>query len=420
MLDSKTELQLLARMGLVLLLGLLVGIERGWSLQRKKEGHRTAGVRTFTLIALSGGLWGILSEEVGTVLLGFAILAIILIIMTGYYRHSKETGALGLTTEVAAFVTFSIGAAVIKGYIILSVAVTVVMVLILSTKPKMHRWVKTIEPDEFYSGILFILISAVVLPLLPNRGFGPWEALNPFELWGMVVLIAGISYVGYFSMKYLGSERGTLFTSFTGSLVSSIAVTVTLSRFARNVKTTNLLVTGVLIATITALARILVWVIIFNRALLYSILPSVLFMILTALGLALWSWMKSEKTKTQRKFDLQNPLQLSTALQFGLILAIVILLSEASKQWFGDPGIYGLSLISGMADIDSITLSLLQMGGEHLSQSAAANGIILAAITNTMVKGAIFAFFAGFQNAWKLLVLCALIIAAGIPGLLLF
>jgi uncharacterized membrane protein (DUF4010 family) len=143
-------------------------------------------------------------------------------------------------------------------------------------------------------------------------------------------------------------------------------------------------------------------------------------MILTVLGLALWTWTKSEQSGTQRKFDLQNPLQLSTALEFGLILALVILLSEASKQWFGNPGIYGLALISGMVDIDSITLSLLQMGGEHLSQTAAGNGIILAGITNTLVKGAIFAFFAGIKNTWRLLAFCGVIAAAGIVGLILF
>jgi len=420
MLGSEMEFKLLARMGLVLLLGLLVGIERGWSLQRKKEGQRTAGIRTFTLIALSGGLWSILSEHVGPWLLGIALIALVLIIMTGYYQHARKTGALGLTTEMAAFITFSIGAAVIKGYIILSVAVTIVMVLILSIKPKLHKWVKTIEPDELYSGILFLLISAVVLPLLPNRGFGPWDALNPFEIWGMVVLIAGISYIGYFSMKYLGREKGILFMSFSGSLVSSIAVTITLSRFAREDKTTDVLITGILIAIFTALARIVIWVLIFNRALLTNVGPALLLMILTTLCLSFWIWWNSEKTKAQKTFPLRNPLQLSTALEFGLILALVMLLSEASKQWFGDPGIYGLSLISGMVDIDSITLSLLQMGGKDLSNTTASNGIILAAISNILIKGVIFAFFAGLRNAWKLLALFAIIIAAGFPALLLF
>jgi len=420
MLYSGTELQLLMRMGLVLLLGLLVGIERGWSFQRKKEGQRTAGIRTFTLIALAGGLWGIISEHVAAELLGSALLAFVFIIMIGYYRHAEQTGALGLTTEMAAFVTFSIGITVIKGYIILSVAVTIVMVLILSIKPKLHKWVKAIEPNELYSGIIFLIISAVMLPLLPNRGYGPWDVLNPFELWGMVVLIAGISYVGYFSMKYLGSEKGTLFLSFTGSLVSSIAVTVTLGRFARKVKTTDMLITGVLIATLTTLGRVFIWVVIFNPLLLFKVGASVLLMILATLGLAFWVWLSGDKAAKDHTFTLRNPLQLSTALQFGLVLAFVMLLSEGSRQWFGDPGVYGLSLISGMIDIDSITLSLLKMGRERLSESTAGNGIVLASITNTLVKGAIFSFFAGVKDAEKLLVLCLIIIAAGLPGLLFF
>lgn len=420
MFSSEMEFTLLARMGLVLLLGLLVGIERGWSLQRKKEGQRTAGIRTFTLIALSGGLWSILSEHVDPLILGVALIGLVLIIMTGYYQHARKTGALGLTTEMAAFITFSVGAAVTKGYIILSVAVTIVMVLILSIKPRLHKWVKAIEPDELYSGILFLLISAVVLPLLPNRGFGPWGALNPFEIWGMVVLIAGISYIGYFSMKYLGRKKGILFMSFSGSLVSSIAVTVTLSRFAEEDRTTDMLITGIFIAIFTALARVIVWVLIFNRALLINVGPALLLMILVTLSLATRIWWNSKKTKEQKPFSLRNPLQLSTALKFGLVLAVVMLLSEASKHWFGDPGIYGLSLISGMVDIDSITLSLLRMGGENLSKATAANCIILATISNILIKGVIFTFFTGLQNAWKLLALFAVVIAAGIPALLLF
>jgi len=419
-LNPDMELQLLIRMGLILLLGLVVGIERGWSLQQKKEGHRTAGIRTFTLIALAGGLWGILTQQIGEVLLGIVFLAFVSIIMIGYIRHSQQTGALGLTTEVAAVLTFTIGVAVARGYLVLSVATTVIMVLILSIKPKLHQWVKTIEPHELYSGILFLLISAVVLPLLPNRGFGPWKVFNPFELWGMVVLIAGISYIGYFSMKYLGSKKGILFTSFTGSLVSSIAVTVTLGRFASEGKASNILLTGVLIATFTALARVLVWVMIFNQHLIFKVGASVAVMIFTTLVLAFWSWRRSEHPENRKRVTLRNPLQLSTALQFGLILAAVMLLSEATKHWFGDPGIYGLSLISGAVDIDSITLSLLKISGQNLSLSAAGNGIVLATITNTLIKGGIFSFFAGIKNTRKLWAFCGIITASAIPGLLLF
>lgn len=420
MFDSGTDLLLLGRMGLILLLGFLVGIERGWRFQEKKEGKRTAGIRTFTLIALAGGMWGILSEHFTDLMLGIALLGFIIIVMVGYYMHSKETGSLGLTTEMAAFITFTVGVAVIKGYIILSVSVTIVMVLILSIKPELHRWVKTIETKELYSGILFLIISAVLLPLLPNRGFGPWNVLNPFEIWLMVVLIAGISYAGYFSMKYLGRERGILFTSFTGSIVSSLAVTVTLARFSKEIESKDLLTTGILIATFTALFRVLLLVLIFNPLLLQNVGPSVAMMAAAALVLSIWVWYKSERGKAGKSFTLSNPLQLSTAVQFGLVLAVVLLLSEASRRWLGDTGVYGLSLITGMVDIDSITLSLLNMSGEQLVRGVAANGIVLAAVTNTLVKGAIFSFFIGIRDAWNLILFCGIIAAAGIPGLLFF
>jgi len=419
MFEQGTDYQLMVRIGLILLLGFLVGIERGWSLRKEKESKRPAGIRTFTLIALAGGLWGILSGHIGEILMGFALLGFVLIILLGYYLQAKDTGSYGLTTEMAAFVTFAVGVAVIKGFITLSVSVTILMVLILSIKPKLHKWVKTIEPREIYSGIVFLIISAVLLPLLPNRGFGPWQVLNPFELWGMVVLIAGISYAGYFSMKYLGGEKGILFTSFTGSLVSSIAVTVTLGRFTREMESRDMLTTGVLISTFTALARILLWVIIFNPELFLEVGISILLMIAVTLAAALWVWLNSEKTRKRKQFNLRNPLQFSTAVQFGIVLAVVMLLAEASRQWFGDPGIYGLSMISGMIDIDSITLSLLQMGGETLSQNVAANAVILAAMTNSLIKGAIFIFFAGFRDSKKLVYLLIIIASVALPGLFL-
>lgn len=337
--------------------------------------------------------------------------------MIGYHHHALQTKSTGLTTEVAAFVTFAVGVAVVKGYIVLSIATTIVMVLLLSVKPKLHKWVTTIEPEELYSGIIFLLISAVLLPLLPNTGYGPWDVFNPFELWGMVVLIAGISYVGYFSMKYLGHEKGILFTSFTGSLVSSIAVTVTLGRFSREIEYRDILIVGVLIAAFTASSRVLLWVILFYPALIIEVGKSVFIMIIAIILAAIWMWKTTDNTSPRKKsVDVRNPLQLTTAIQFGGLLAIVILLSEVSKEWFGEPGIYILSLVSGMVDIDSITLSLLRIGDEY--SSTIANGVILATIANTLVKGAIFAFWAGFDNARKLLVLLLMIVLSAIPGLL--
>lgn len=158
----------------------------------------------------------------------------------------------------------------------------------------------------------------------------------------MVVLIAGISYTGYFSMKYLGKRKGLLFTSFTGFLVSSLAVTVTLGRYGEKIKSTDILITGILITTFTALAA------------------------------GLWVHFRGEVKKSSDRFSLKNPLQLSTAIQFGLLLAAVMFLSELSGKWFGETGIFGMSLVSGMVDIDSITLTLLVMSKEDLLNNTAA------------------------------------------------
>ncbi|MDX1586261.1 MAG: DUF4010 domain-containing protein, partial [Balneolaceae bacterium] len=236
---------------------------------------------------------------------------------------------------------------------------------------------------------------------------------------GMVVLIAGISYAGYFSMKYLGRRKGLLFTSFTGSLVSSLAVTVTLGRYGEKIKSTDILMTGILIAGFTALGRVLLLALLFNHNLLPLIAPSIGAMAGTTLAAALWVHFRGEVKKSSDRFSLKKQLQLSTAQQFGLLIAAVMFLSELGGKWFGDSGIFGMSIVSGMVDIDSITLTLLDMSKEDLANNIAAYGVILASITNTLVKAGIFIWFIGYKRAKKLLLICALIVLSSVPGFFL-
>lgn len=408
------------RLALALVLGFLVGIERGWSLRENKEGVRTAGIRTFTLIALAGALWGMLAEALDPIVLGFVFLGFFALVITGYYRHSAESGSTGLTTEMAALITFTLGVAVMQGYESVSVMITIVMVLILSVKSRLHQWIDTIESRELYSGIVFLLISAVVMPLLPNRGYGPWEVLNPYEIWGMVVLIAGISYAGYFSMKYLGKERGLQFTSFTGALVSSIAVTVTLGRYSQERRHMAFFQTGVLIATFVALGRILIWVAIFNPAWMTGILPAVGPMMAVNALAAMYLRRQAGSDSGRASIKLQNPLQLSTAAQFGLLLALVMFLAEVGRQWLGEPGLLGVSFLSGLVDIDAIVLSLLQMKGDTLPAGMVLRAVTLAAMANVLVKGAIFVYFSGFQSNRRLVLALALTAGAALPAFMLF
>lgn len=419
MLDVGLQPEIYIRFGIALALGLLIGIERGWSQRLSEEGERIAGIRTFSLIALLGSFWGFISGLVGDIILGFALLGFIALLITGYVYNVREKHDIGMTTEIAAFLTFALGIMIIKGYILISVATGIVMLILLSKKQLLHKWLNIIEPEELNAGIIFLLISAVILPMLPNRGYGPWNVLNPYEIWWMVVLIAGLSFIGYIGLRALGEKYGILVTSLSGGLVSSTAVTITMGGFARTSSLVPMLTEGVLVASVASFMRILIWVGIFNRALFYEVWLPVVMMILATIAGAVWIWQMKEIEEKETDFNISNPLQLSTAIKFGLILAVVFILVEVTRQWFGEMGIYILSFISGLADVDSITLSLAKMTGETLAEDVATTSIVIIAMSTTFVKGTIFTYFAGFRKSRYLLIVYGITLLVGFLSLLL-
>jgi uncharacterized membrane protein (DUF4010 family) len=290
---------------------------------------------------------------------------------------------------------------------------------LLSYKPVLHKWLTKIKPQDFFSGIKLLIISVVFLPLLPNQGYGPWEALNPYWIWWMVVLISGLSFLGYIVIQFMGTKMGTLVTAFTGALVSSTAVTISLARLAKQGKDNTIFPAGVLLASSIMFVRVIVEVFIVN----YS-LVSYVWMPLTAMLaglLACFFWLryvheKDDRGSSNRQIEVKNPLRLGMALQFSALLAAILVLSEAMKAWFGNEGIYALSVISGLLDVDAITLTLSRSAKHDLAADAATVGIVLSSITNTLIKGFIFAFIAGIKNYIRLPLL---MFAAMLPGLLI-
>jgi uncharacterized membrane protein (DUF4010 family) len=279
----------------------------------------------------------------------------------------------------------------------------------------LHSWLKTIRPGDFFSGLKLLIISLVLLPLLPNKGYGPWEALNPYWTWWMVVLISGISFLGYVVIQITGEKKGTLVTAVAGGLVSSTAVTISLARFAKEQGGTLVFSAGVLVASAIMFIRVVIEVLVVYPGLMAALwlpLGTMFFGLVCALA---WTWWHRDKntSKDHQPVSLKNPLQLGMALQFGLVLAVVLLLSEAMKEWFGSSGIYALSVVSGLIDVDAIVLSLSRSARQDLASEVAVMGILLACLTNTLVKGAIFAFIAGIRIHFRLPLL---MLTAMIPG----
>lgn len=394
--------ELFIHLGAALAIGLLIGLERGWKARDADEGERVAGVRTYGLIGLLGGVTGVLGERLGAIAWGFAFAALAGVLVTAYVVNRRVHDDAGITSLVAGLLTFGFGSLAVLGQLQAAAAFAVLTAMLLGFKPLLHRWVKALEPDELRAMLQLLLISVVLLPVLPDRGYGPWQALNPYEIWWMVVLIASISFAGYFSIKVAGARRGTLFTGLFAGLASSTALTLHFARTARgHPALAPELATGVLLACGTMLPRMVLVAGVLDRALVLPLLVPALIMALAVYGPALYSWRRGAMRGTDTRAPLGNPLELRTALGFGLLLAGVMLLVQALKAWAGDAGILALAAVSGIADVDPITLSLARLSGETLTTDVAARGIVLAAAVNNLVKGGMAGVIGGRAMALR-------------------
>lgn len=373
------------QLSLALAVGLLIGVERGWQERGSKEGNHVAGLRTFGLIGLLGGIWGILSSKFGEVSIGFSFLAMTALLISAYILNRSKSDDRGITSLVAALIAFSLGVMSVKGFENIAVASAVVTASLLSLKNRLHHWVGTLEQHEIHAALKLLLISVVLLPVLPNQGYGPWQALNPYLLWWMVVLIATLSFAGYFSIKMAGARQGIMITSMLGGVVSSTALTLYLSRLSSEKKLQRIIAAGVLVAAATMFPRVMIEVAVVNPELLKVLWLPMSGMMLVSYSYAYLLWRKNGGTN-KFEYKPKNPFELGSAIRFGLLLAVIMLSAMAIRFWFGDAGLYVLSAISGIIDVDAITLSIAKMTTQDLPLEVGGKAIILAVLINTLVK----------------------------------
>lgn len=370
-----------------LAIGLMIGIERGWQERESMDGQRVAGVRTYGLIGLLGGVFGILATQFGPLVFGLGFVAVTGVIGMVFLAKQRQSGEWGITSLVAALLVFVLAALATTGSALQAAATAVVTVLLLSYKPQLHGLISRLQVEELRAGIKLLLISVVMLPLLPDQGYGPWQALNPYRLWMMVVVIATISFVGYFAIKIGGAHRGILFTGLFGGLASSTAVTLHLSRLGRqSPDLAPVTSSGILIACGTMFIRMLIVVAILAPSQLPALWPPIILMaVITYLPLLRYE-KGSGITSLGTSSTLQNPLEIKTALSFGAILTAVMLLSVVLRQAYGDAGLMTLAAVSGIADVDAMVLSLIGMSGDSLTARLFVMGCVIAAAMNSVVK----------------------------------
>ncbi|WP_245688238.1 MgtC/SapB family protein [Thiohalomonas denitrificans] len=403
------------RLAIALALGLLVGLERGWQGREEEEGHRVAGIRTFGLIGLLGAVWALLAEQYGALVLGIAYLGFAAAVTSAYILGAHSDRGYGITTVVAALLTFALGALAIQGYTAIAAAATVVMTTLLGMKPILHRWLTQLEQRELFATLKLLLISVVLLPILPNSGYGPSGALNPYVIWWLVVLIAGISFVGYFAIKIAGTRIGIFLTGIFGGLASSTALTLDLSRLGkRNRGIHALLAAGVVVAATTMFPRVLIEVAVVNPGLLDALVAPLAAMSAAGYGFVLWTWFSEKRRTQQQPIRLQNPFELLPALKFGALLVAVMLAAKFAQLWFGDVGIYVTAALSGIADVDAITLSLARLSRDGLAPEVAVRGIIIASVVNTFVKVGLVAGICGGRMAMRVALMLGVTVLVGL------
>lgn len=407
---------------IALLLGAIIGIQRGWVKRNSVEGSRVAGIRTYSLVGLLGGLVAVLADHYSPLLLGFAFIALVILASIAFVMKQKNSGDVSITGLVSLLVTFILGCLAVAGEAVLAASAAVITALVLDNKKELHEALQKLQEYELDAALRLLLISIVLLPLLPNRTYGPWKALNPYEIWWMVVLIASISFVGYFAIKIGGTKRGILFTSIFAGLSSSTALTLQFSHLSREQPGISpLLASGILLSCGTMFPRLLIIVSVLNPQLVKLLWPIVLAM-MAALYLPAWLiWRRSQVEQVEQSNKQSNPLALQSALVFGVLLAVIMLLSHALSDWFGNAGVLMLSAVSGITDVDAISLALGRQSTQNLNLTTAALGIIIAASVNTMVKMAMVVVL-GERKLWHRVapVMVGCVIVGGLMCWLIF
>ena len=388
------QTELILRLGLSFAIGFLIGLERGWRERDEEEGHRTAGLRTFTLMGLMGGIFGALSLGGDRILLAAGFTTIGVTLGAFLWREGQLQNNLSATSLVAAMLTFMLGAFAVLGDLKVAAGAGVATVILLAHKEFLHERLTRISWPEFRSGLLLAAMTFMFLPLLPDRTIDPWNALNPHTLWLMTVLIAVVSFGGYAVVKLAGPRTGLILAALLGGLFASTAVTLSLARLAHgNGGHVRLLAGGILAAGCVMFLRVFAVTALINPLLSLAIAPSLLVAAVTmgALAFAFVSVGNQTGIKGGKELALKNPFDFLEVLRFGALLAIIMLAVALARMHSGDSSVLAVAAISGLADVDAITLSIARLGEVS---PVAVNAILAAVAVNTLAKGA-YAWIAG-------------------------
>ena len=405
-----------------LAVGVLVGLEREQS-KPERGGSQLGGIRTYPIFALVGALATLL-EPASMWLPLVALAGVVTLTAISYHGEIKRDADHGMTTEISVIAVYLMGAlATSRGVIepmsdrlILVAALGVALTFLLSSKQLFHGLVARIPRDDFYATVKFLIVAVVVLPLLPDRAFGPLDAINARTLGLLVVTISGLSFVGYIAMKLLGAKRGLLLGAALGGLVSSTAVTLSFANRTKGEPRLAPVAAGAIaIAWTIMLGRVAVLVAIVNAPLLRTLAIPLGAMTAAALVGLLITFRRADGEAGE--LELKNPFELGSAIKVTLVFALVLFAMKAAQTYAGSQGLYLAATLGGLTDVDAVTLSSARLSADAIAAATATTAIVIAIASNTVVKTGLAIGVGGWALGKRVVFVGALVIAAGAAAL---
>jgi uncharacterized membrane protein (DUF4010 family) len=413
---------LFARFAVALGIGLLIGLERGWRSREEEPGQRTAGIRTFGLTGLLGAAVGALTEPLGGpasagggILLGLALAAYSAVLAWFCREENRADGRFSVTTTVAGMVVFTLAAYAVLGDFRIAAAAAVAAAVLLAMREGLHGWLLRLTWDELRAALILLTMTFIALPLLPNQSVGPYGGINPREVWLIAIVLAAVSFLGYVVVKRFGPSHGVLLASAAGGLVSSTAVTVANARHAvADIGMSRRLAGGVAVATAVCFLRVIGIVVVLKPSLTMLVAPALAAAAATAASFAvILVYGGGTDEGPQQTFEIRNPFSFWPVIGFAVLLSAIIVLTRAASEIFGASGAVVGAVLVGFADVDSVTISIVKLVPQSLSEMETAVAILAAVASNTVSKIAVGAALARGRFALVIAVTAASCIAIG-------
>ncbi|WP_394700010.1 MgtC/SapB family protein [uncultured Parasphingorhabdus sp.] len=385
-------------LAIALAAGLLIGVERGWTMRDENKGARVAGIRTFGLIAGLGGLVALISQSLNLVIAAILLTGVVAMLSISHFKTIHEPDGRSITNFVVSLLTLCLGLLAGSGYPALAMAGAAIVTGLLSMRSELHGLMRRLGPTDINVMIRFALIALAVLPFLPDRDFGPYEAFNLQQLWFVVILVTGLSFAGYVANRIIGAAHGTVVTAVIGGAYSSTAVTASLAQRLRGEETAGrTLSAGIALASSVMYIRVLLLTFLLAR---FAFVPLAMILAPAALVAAIIGLLllrRSGAARSDESVETRNPIRLLPAFFFALTVAAMSLAARWAEAKYGSSGIAYLVLIVGSFDVDAAIITLGALPEETIMSDLAGFVLAMTVLANMLFKTGV----AGFTAGWK-------------------